>query len=48
MFVVRVGDDALVPLAPTGNFASVEPDEPVMRSVAVFAGRAVRGVLHPT
>ena len=39
MFVERVGDDALAPLAPAGNFASVEPDEPAGRNriVAVQA-----------
>ena len=39
MFVERVGDDALAPLAPAGDFASVEPDELARRSriVAVRA-----------
>ena len=38
-FVKRVGDDALVPLAAAGDFASVEPDEPAAhgRIVAVRA-----------
>ena len=39
MLVERVGDDALAPLVPAGDFASVEPDEPAGRGriVAVRA-----------
>ena len=58
------GHGALAPLAATGDFARVDPDEPaasrqpgiavtragetMMRAVAVFVGRAVRGATPPS